>query len=938
MPPRAFSFDLGQALHGVRDGSVTADRAIADVQAMADDLREQQLKAFDDPDSRRWLEGLHQQTLAGLDTLTRDPQPVRVADCGRLIIAVASILSRQSGLYARWRVGMVLMHLDKAALALRAALDTLTGMDEAGHSLRQDLRRLKASALLETGQPDEARTMLHEMLDEARRLGHGYDVASALFLDAKALERQGARVEAVARARESLDARLAVEDARYAYPLESHYELVGTLARSIGRFEEALSSFEEARRLLLAADNRRAAAFILSEIGYTWQRAGDHERAQEFLDEAAAEAEAIGEQTLANRWRGGGWPEYAEQDESSADQLMRSIAMLNEQPPRTADARVLLARAIAQVRDDGHASMEHMLRNAMALTFSREQKFMQAANAQRAAISVAERTGEVASALAYRANLARFLASDGRLQMAFDEVDATLRLAQAVRRGNSSAELRQTIAVHVSSAHELSAFLAARTWVGHDGSTRPSDPDRVLRAAQQTKAVNLTRWLRLRELVEQQPALGEPMAALRLADVRVEAAAEARTGPLRELLRQQNTALARWAESARALGVDPEPAIELTRADINTALPGRTVVDMLSMDEGMAFVVLTPDGDARVHSSVGRRRERAPLIDRWHLVLQRALRHNGTGREQGAAARADQAELDELTRRLDALITTPLATALDGLAGTDIVIFPHREIFQFPFWRLERHLPGASITVLPGAGAASVLARRTRPADGNSIGFGDVTATLRYSARELSTPGFDTTEEPRADQVARHMANRTTIHFAGHGYFDRANPYYSGLVVRTAPAGRDPLTAPDPWKLGHTLLTTAWMLAALDLPACRLCVLSACYSGVPRLHPASEFTSLPASLLVAGSRNVIASLWPAHDAGTALLMELFYDELQRHPAHGSSRALAAARRALAGMPRDEAIDRLGENGAVPRGKQPFAKSPFVDAFQHYGVD
>ena len=75
---------------------------------------------------------------------------------------------------------------------------------------------------------------------------------------------------------------------------------------------------------------------------------------------------------------------------------------------------------------------------------------------------------------------------------------------------------------------------------------------------------------------------------------------------------------------------------------------------------------------------------------------------------------------------------------------------------------------------------------------------------------------------------------------------------------------------------GGRLLTVAHIMT-MSLRNCRLAVLSACESGIPRQHGGGEMTGLPASLLIAGAQFAIASLWPVRDAAAALLMSSFYD-------------------------------------------------------------
>jgi CHAT domain-containing protein len=933
------AFDLDALVEELRASRITPELALERAAALKQDVDELLLQEKWDAQTQAWLLDVFNQWQQNLDQLIDDPQPTRVLDVGRVLYAVGAIFSRNAGARTGATVATVLIDRDREAWALEFFLDPLGGLDDLDSELRQEIRRLRATALFATNKAKAAKPVVEELLAEAAGRDLNADTPIGLFLLAKVLERLGDLEQALDKGREALAVRQTPgADMRIAYSEAAHHQLVGLLARSVGRFEEAIGAFEEARRLSQEADRKRAAANMLSEIGYTWQRAGDFERAQEFLDDAAAEAEAIGELTWAHRWRGGGWPTYAAHDENPADQLGRAVTLLHERPAKTKEARVILRDALQRVVEGGFKTMEHMVRNAIALSFSREGHFLQAEMSSREAVRVAADAGETASEMAYRANLARILASRGRFEEAKSELDAAIRVGEEIRQGNASAELRQTVGVILSSAYELAAAFASRQYTTHDGKESPVSATRFLDAAQHTRAVNLTRWLLLGELVEAHPEIRDTVSALRHADAQLEAAAEQRDRPVAPFVRAQAEARARWVALAAQLGLPAEPSLSISGVDeVNAVLPDRVVLDLLSLDEGVGFAVIRPDGSSDVRHQAGDREARTELIARWHRTLRRVLA-GATRPARSAAADADLAEFRAVTTQLDDELTVPLARALEQIPSRTLAVFPHRELFQFPFWRLDKYCPGAEITVLPGAGAAAVLARRRRDGGGPTVAFGDVTGTLPQAAVELSRIGFDLVEEPYADRMTATLAAAGQMHFAGHGYFDRRNPYYSGLVVHNPNGDAHSLMAADPWNLRRTLLTTAWIVAALDMPRCRLCVLSACYTGVPRLHPASEFTSLPAALLVAGSRNVVASLWPAHDAATRLLMELFYDGLRGPHAGRSSAALAAARRRLSEMTRDEAVDRLGAPDAVPPIARPFEDAQFTDAFQHYGVD
>lgn len=76
-------------------------------------------------------------------------------------------------------------------------------------------------------------------------------------------------------------------------------------------------------------------------------------------------------------------------------------------------------------------------------------------------------------------------------------------------------------------------------------------------------------------------------------------------------------------------------------------------------------------------------------------------------------------------------------------------------------------------------------------------------------------------------------------------------------------------------------VVTGEALAGLSLDGLRLCVLSACESGLGDLGSVSgePAQGLPRALHLAGCANVVSSLWNVNDRATAALMSRFYHEL-----------------------------------------------------------
>ena len=152
--------------------------------------------------------------------------------------------------------------------------------------------------------------------------------------------------------------------------------------------------------------------------------------------------------------------------------------------------------------------------------------------------------------------------------------------------------------------------------------------------------------------------------------------------------------------------------------------------------------------------------------------------------------------------------------------------------------------------------------------------------------------------------VREHLVQVRYAHLATHGYFDaqslnaertRLQQYLqqeplsapdrplAGLGLRN-PAGYVGLVlagANDPARAGPDggILTG---LGIVDLPLenLRLCVLSACETGLGELTEGEGVLGLQRAFHAAGCANVVGTLWRVDDAATAALMAQFYRELR----------------------------------------------------------
>jgi len=105
--------------------------------------------------------------------------------------------------------------------------------------------------------------------------------------------------------------------------------------------------------------------------------------------------------------------------------------------------------------------------------------------------------------------------------------------------------------------------------------------------------------------------------------------------------------------------------------------------------------------------------------------------------------------------------------------------------------------------------------------------------------------------------VVANLSSAGLIHLASHARFVAANPVASG--VRLA----------DGWL-------TVREISELQLKA-RLVVLSGCETGLTRVQSGEELSGLLRSLLTAGAKSAMASLWRVHDASGAALLRRFYE-------------------------------------------------------------
>jgi CHAT domain-containing protein len=135
-----------------------------------------------------------------------------------------------------------------------------------------------------------------------------------------------------------------------------------------------------------------------------------------------------------------------------------------------------------------------------------------------------------------------------------------------------------------------------------------------------------------------------------------------------------------------------------------------------------------------------------------------------------------------------------------------------------------------------------------------------------------------------------HAREPRILHLAMHGFLNDCDPAYSGLVF--SPSTADQSVKDTLLKEEQDGILHAYEIYNLHLNA-ELAVLSACNTGRGQLAQGEGVMSLARAFKYAGCPNVLMSLWQAHDAATAEIMQGFYRYLKQ--GYGKAAAIRAAK-------------------------------------------
>lgn len=309
-------------------------------------------------------------------------------------------------------------------------------------------------------------------------------------------------------------------------------------------------------------------------------------------------------------------------------------------------------------------------------------------------------------------------------------------------------------------------------------------------------------------------------------------------------------------------------------------------------------------------------------------------------------------ELNEILPTLGKAVVAQLAARLKEIKADGVTLVPVGLFSLLPLHASRYNVDGKNVRLFdefnvaysPSAAAVVLRGRRESPARrllalGNPRGkdvspayFTDLLASAMSEAAASGPPLLYEEASVKAFREALSSKPPEHLLLGCHGLFEPSKPMDSGLYLAD---GR---------------LTIAELINNVRLPSTTLVILCACQTAITDFRNLpDEAIGLPAALLHAGARSVVATLWSVHALPTAILLKHFYDEVAAGV--GAAAALRGSTAWLRTLDRDsflallsemaikadaETRTMLEEAATAFQGQSPFINAIYWAAFTYNG--
>jgi CHAT domain-containing protein len=658
---------------------------------------------------------------------------------------------------------------------------------------------------------------------------------------------------------------------------EDLLQMIGFSHYWLNDYAQAIDAYEQGLILARSHANARTELLLLNGLGDTYYFLGNPERSRTYFGQSLVMARQLG------------------------DRGAEAVALVNlggaaYQLNDLATMELRYREGLALARRQGQANLEANALTGLGRAYEARGNLARAQTSYLEGLAIYRRIGNSYNAATMHRALAGIALLQKNHALAIAQYRESLALAEASQElyGEAQSLTGLGIALHESGKH-AEAEVALRRAIDRNEAIRHKlgQKDELKVALFDTQS---SPYIALQAALVAQ---GKPEPALEVAE-------RARARAFAEQLQSRRTA------------TSPQAAQPLNLADIRRVARDQqaTLVEYAVVGQRLYIWTVSPQGTITFR--------RTPLpdgglgLDQRVVASRSALGVRGARGSLGVVASTAstsqpqrQQRQDQTLRNLHRLLIEPIADLLPRDPEVPVIVIPQGTLFFVPFAALQDHqgrplierhalLTAPAIQVLDLLqGQVSARSRGLRTS--NALVAGNPTMpSVRLVPGDPAQPlpplpGAE--QEARAiaslfhtqaligpaaseTEVVRQLPQARFVHLATHGLLDDGATWGLPGAIALAPSVRD------------DGLLTAEEILGLRLKA-ELVVLSACDTGRGRIT-GDGVIGLSRSLLTAGARNVVVSLWAVPDAPTTALMTEFYREL----ATGAGKAQALRRAIL----------------------------------------